>query len=178
MFIFLIEDYGSGGWFGLLPALHLWVNHIFSPDHTHLFLYLTGLWHNVHRSNLQPQVKVCVKVLVAQSCLTLCNPRNCGLPGSSACGILQAWILEWVAVPSSRGSSQPRDWTRISHISCIGTLAPSGKPTWLTYSSQVHRVRKYIGRCHWVGVWWGFRHFSSSLSATFMFSIWLLSSSL
>ena len=42
------------------------------------------------------------------------------LPGSSVHGILQARILEWVAMPSSRGSSQPRDWTHVSYISCIG----------------------------------------------------------
>ena len=46
--------------------------------------------------------------LVAQSCLTLCNPTDCGPPGSSVHRILQARILEWVAMPSSRGSSQPR----------------------------------------------------------------------
>ena len=39
----------------------------------------------------------------------LCNPVNCSLPGSSVCGSLQARILEWVATPFSRGSSQPRD---------------------------------------------------------------------
>ena len=42
------------------------------------------------------------------------------LPGSSVHGILQARILEWVAMPSSRASSQPRDWTHVSYISCIG----------------------------------------------------------
>ena len=53
-----------------------------------------------------------VKMLVAQSCLTLCNTMNCSPPGSSVHGILQARILEWVAIPFSRGSSQTRDWTR------------------------------------------------------------------
>ena len=43
-----------------------------------------------------------------QSCQTLCDPMDCSLPGSSVRGILQAKILEWVAMPSSRGSSQPR----------------------------------------------------------------------
>ena len=52
-----------------------------------------------------------------QSCLTLCNPTNCSPPGSSVHGILQARIPEWIAISSSRGSSQPRDWTRISCIS-------------------------------------------------------------
>ena len=53
---------------------------------------------------------------VAQSCLTLCGPVECSLPGSSIHEILQARILEWVAISFSRGSSQPRDWTRVSHI--------------------------------------------------------------
>ena len=48
-------------------------------------------------------------VLVAQLCLTLHNPTDCSPPGSSLHGILQARILEWVAMPSSRGSCQPRD---------------------------------------------------------------------
>ena len=55
---------------------------------------------------------VCACVLVTQSCSTLCDPLDCSLPGPSAHGILQARILEWVAVPFSRGSSltsQPRD---------------------------------------------------------------------
>ena len=42
------------------------------------------------------------------------------LPGSSVHGILQAWILEWIAILCSRGSSQPRNQTRVSYISCIG----------------------------------------------------------
>ena len=52
-----------------------------------------------------------VKVLVAQSCPTLCNPMDCSLPSSSAHGILQAKILEWVSISFSRGSSQHRDRT-------------------------------------------------------------------
>ena len=47
-------------------------------------------------------------------CLTLCEPMDCSPPGSSVRGILQARILEWVAIPFSRGSSQPRDWTQVS----------------------------------------------------------------
>ena len=57
-----------------------------------------------------------VLCLVTQSCLTLCDPMNCSLPDSSVHGILQARILEWVAMPSSSRSSQPRDQTQISHI--------------------------------------------------------------
>ena len=62
---------------------------------------------------------VCAKLL--QSCLTLCDPMDCSLPGSSVHGISQARILEWVAMPSSRGSSWPRDPSRISYVSCIGS---------------------------------------------------------
>ena len=51
---------------------------------------------------------------VAQSCPTLCDPVD--PPGSFIHGILQAIILEWVAISFSRGSSQPRDQTRVSHI--------------------------------------------------------------
>ena len=56
----------------------------------------------------------CVCVLIVQSCLTLCNPMHSSPPGSSFYGILQARILEWVAISSSRGSSQPRDRTQVS----------------------------------------------------------------
>ena len=52
-----------------------------------------------------------------QSCLTLCDPMDCSPPGSSVHGIPQARILEWVAIPSSRGCSWPGDWT---WVSCIG----------------------------------------------------------
>ena len=61
---------------------------------------------------------VCVKLL--QLWLTLCDPMDCSLADSSAHGILQARILEWVAMPFSRRSSRPRDRTHISYVSCIG----------------------------------------------------------
>ena len=48
---------------------------------------------------------------VAQSCLTLCDPMNWGLSGSSVLEVFQARILEWVAISFSRGSSRPRDRT-------------------------------------------------------------------
>ena len=54
-------------------------------------------------------------VFVAQSRLTLCNPRDCSPPGFSVHGVSQARILEWLAIPFSRGSSQPRDQIRVSH---------------------------------------------------------------
>ena len=57
-----------------------------------------------------------VLCLVAQSCPTLCNPMDCNLPGSSVHGILQARILEWIAMPSSRESFQHGDQTQVSRI--------------------------------------------------------------
>ena len=72
----------------------------------------------------------CAELL--QSFLTLCNLMDCNLPGSSVPGILQAIILEWVAMPSSRGPSLARDWTYSSCASCIAgrffTVEPPGKP--------------------------------------------------
>ena len=53
---------------------------------------------------------------VAQSCPTLCDPMDCSLSGSSVHGIFQARMLEWIAISFSRGSSQPRNQTRVSHI--------------------------------------------------------------
>ena len=61
---------------------------------------------------------------VAQSCLTLCDPMDCIVPG-----ILQARILEWVAFPFARGSSKPRDQTQVSFIAGgYLTAEPQGKP--------------------------------------------------
>ena len=57
----------------------------------------------------------CIECSFAQSCPTLCDPVGCRTPISSVHGILQARILEWIAMPSSRGSSQPRDRTQVSH---------------------------------------------------------------
>ena len=65
------------------------------------------------------KASICVYVSV-QSCPTLCDPMDCSLPGSSVHRISQGRILEWVAISSSRVSSQPRDRIHISCVSCIG----------------------------------------------------------
>ena len=57
--------------------------------------------------------------ILTQLWWTLCDLVDCSPPGSSAHGIFQARILEWVAISSSRGSSWPRDWTQISCVSCL-----------------------------------------------------------
>ena len=75
--------------------------------------------------SLEHSMHVCVL-----SCVwPFVTPMECCLPASSAHGILQARILKWVAIPPSRGSSQPRDWTGISCVSCSGRwVEPPGKP--------------------------------------------------
>ena len=64
----------------------------------------------------QEELAFRTKLLIAQSCQTLGNPMDCSPPGSSVHGILQARILEWVAISVSRGSSHPRDQTQVSCI--------------------------------------------------------------
>ena len=72
--------------------------------------------------------------LVTQSCPILCNPMDCSPPGSSVHGILQARILEWIVIPFSRGSSQPKDQT---WVFCTAggffTTELSGKPCALDF---------------------------------------------
>ena len=82
-----------------------------------------------------------------QSCPTLGNPMDCSLPRSSVHEIFQARILGWVAVPSSRGSSRPRDQTWVSYIYLhwqAGSLplAPAGKPTW-TWAKSILCLPQY-----------------------------------
>ena len=89
-----------------------------------------------------------VKGKVIQLCPTLCHLMNCTVRG-----ILQARILEWVAFPFSRGSSQPRDQTQVSHIARVSLLcllhwpvsslplAPTGKPRNWEYKDQLANVK-------------------------------------
>ena len=70
-----------------------------------------------------------VCVVVAESCLTLCDPMDCSSPGSSVHGILQARILEWVASPFSKRSSRPRDQTQVSCCrQIVYHLSHQGRP--------------------------------------------------
>ena len=57
-----------------------------------------------------------MQIVVVQSCPNLCDPMDCNLPVSSVHEIFQDWMLEWVAISFSRGSSQPRDQTWVSCI--------------------------------------------------------------
>ena len=84
-------------------------------------------------------------VLVAQSCPTLCSPMDCSLPGTSVHGILQARVLEWVAIPFSRGSSRPRDQTWVSHI------AGRFFTVWVTREAHMCTVVSELLNCTSVG---------------------------
>ena len=66
----------------------------------------------------------------------LCSPIDCGPPGSSVHGILQARILEWVATSSSRGFSWPRGQTRVSCVSFIGSGFFTITATWEAPASE------------------------------------------
>ena len=107
----------------LIQATHLWVQTSSDANAVSesemraqkcLFSWASTLLD--HTRNLAGCVYVCVCVLVAQSCLTLCDTLDCSPPGSSVHGILQAGILEWVAIPFSRRFSQLKNWTRVSCI--------------------------------------------------------------
>ena len=77
-------------------------------------------------------------VCVAQSCPTLCHPMDCSLPGSPVHGILQARILEWVAISFSRGSFQPRDQTQVSCIAGRFFII------WATREAHILRNSNYV----------------------------------
>ena len=96
----------------------------------------------------------CAILKSLQSCLTLCDPMDCSPPGSSVHGILQARILEWVAMPSSSRSSQPRDRTCISCISCI---AGRFFTHWVSWEAEVnisaaHQILLILPSRHLLGL--------------------------
>ena len=74
----------------------------------------------IEKSILQSDSEAVCAVQSLQSCLTLCNPTHCSLPDSSIQGILQTKVLERVAMPSSRGSSQPKDQTSLMSLALAG----------------------------------------------------------
>ena len=105
---------------------------------------------------LQRTAEVCIVVFtptpflpfreVAQSCLTLCDPVVCSLPGSSVHGIFQARILEWVAISFSRGSSRARNRTRVSCIAgaIYTAFLPQSKLEKRNVVKKIIRKRKCI----------------------------------
>ena len=90
-----------------------------------------------------------VSVLSCFSHVWLCDPMDCRPPGSSVRGILQARILEWVAMLSSRGSSQPRDQTQVSYISCIGRWVLYHQHHLGSPQQNVLHPKPVLSQCGW-----------------------------
>ena len=91
---------------------------------TFLSVTLLGLGHLIKQWHLH-----CMHAKLLQLCLTLWVPMECSPPGFSVHGILQARILKWVAMPSSRGSFLPRDWISSSYTAGrFFTTEPQGSP--------------------------------------------------
>ena len=101
--------------------------------------------------------------MLLQSSLTLCDSTDCSAPGSSVCGVLQARILEWVAMPCSR-SSPPRDWTLISGSSCTAGrfFTPSHPHILSCIINMCLYIYIYIGNILFIhssiNVYWGCCH--------------------
>ena len=89
-----------------------------------------------------------VKLLIAQSCPTLCDFMDYSSPGSSVHGILQARILEWVAIPFSRGSSQPRGKPTLQADSLLSE--PPGKPSEMESIKDVKGLLNLLGWLFWL----------------------------
>ena len=143
-------------WSGILNSLRIFpqffVIHtvkgfsVINEAEVNIFLELACLFYDPsHVGNLISYSSVFSKSSlseVAQSCPTLWDPMDCSLPCPSICGILQARILEWVAISFSRRSSQPRDLTQVSRIAgrCF--------TIWATREAQIQLVHlEFLGSC-------------------------------
>ena len=88
----------------------------------------------------------CCCSLAAKSCPTVCGPVDCSLPGSSVHGISQARVLEWIAICSSRKSSQVRDQTPVSYLAGgFFTTEPPGKSLYI-YTTMC-KINSLAGSC-------------------------------
>ena len=96
-------------------------------------------------STVGVQIHACIRARSLQLCLSLCKPIGCIPPGSSVHGILQVRILEWVAVPSSRGSSQLRDLKSPALVGGFFTTST----TWEAYNVN-WKIFIYLGHTTWL----------------------------
>ena len=97
-------------------------------------------------------VLMCIRAKSLQLYPTLCNPMDCSPPGSSVHGILQARILEWVAIPFSRGSSWPRDGTWVSRMAGRFFTVWATITVWATREAQCHQ--ELLPNCTLKGIKW------------------------
>ena len=121
--------------------LFLWLHQVLVAWHRPLSscccrLSSCGLWPWLPHNTWDLIPRACMSAKLLQSSLTICNPMDCSPPGSSVHGILQARILEKVAMPSSRAFSRPRDWTRASYVSYTGRQTLYSCETWEATRSQ------------------------------------------
>ena len=93
--------------------------------------------------------------VVSKSYLIVCSPVDYSLPGSSVHGILHARILKWVAMTSSRGSSQPRDQTQVSPTAGgFLTTEPPEKPRKQLYPNQEKKIKRILSLIHMSKTTW------------------------
>ena len=113
---------GLGSITQYVPLLHL-LNiqvFIFLTCKLIIIILAVNIMANFYHWDNKSGSKLCTHAKLLQSCPTFCDPMDCSPPHSSVHEILQARMLEWVTIPSSRGSSQPRDQIHVSYVSCIG----------------------------------------------------------
>ena len=106
------------------------VSHLSDASRVSLFQMLkihVCAWFLINRARVAEHG---VQFSITQSCPTLYDPMDCSPPGSSVYGIFQAIILEWVAISFPKGSSWPRDQTRVFCFSCIGRQTLYHSTTW------------------------------------------------
>ena len=138
-------------WSGTLWLVSAWISRTFIPQISLVKHFLQkAMQRGRRKATLRDSVCVCVWIykkqslfythtfscfycLVAKSCLTLCNPMDCSLQGSSVHVISLARILEWVAISFSRGSSQPRD---PAHVFSVFT-EPAGQPIKYLHANSI-----------------------------------------
>ena len=98
----------------------------------------------------------CCGCLVTKSCPALCDSMDCIPPGFSVHGILQARIVEWIAISFSRGSSQPRDQTVVSCISQVDSLPLASlvaQMVRICLKCRRPRLDPWVGNIHWRKAW-------------------------
>ena len=111
---------------------------LFTPNWKHP---LTNEWRNKFGIFIQWNIG-CMLAKLLQSCLTLCIPMDYSLPGSSVQGILQVRILWWVTMPSSRGSSWPRDLIHVSYVPALASGFFTISTTWEAHKRLLLRKKR------------------------------------
>ena len=98
----------------------------------------------------------CLYVFSYSVVSALCSPMDCSLPGSSVHRIFQAIVLEWIAISFSRGSSRPRDWTRVFHIvdRCFTIWANINKVCWLFTIARTWKQPRCPSADEWIRKLW------------------------